>query len=497
MEVNKIQEELARLIELVDGWAGSHDVPGIERDLVLDKLKKLYEAIRFANFDEGDSSASASVAAQQSVAEVAPVSEISIDLDDLLAEPVRDSLPEPAAMPEALGESAGVSAAVPESAPSVKPVSASAVTEPMSEPMPVVAPASVPEPDPAPAVGTAPEPVPVSESVPAVQSVPVSEPAAVEVSLSAAAGFSRQDVSMEGRAGKAPGTGHDAAVRTGREGLAGSSAGQVVAPSSEADAESKQKVVVSDSLFDLDDLVIRHREKRRVIMSLYETDGPQEAAASKIPVGTGQKPGHAAAPQQRATAGKEQDDAAAPQPETLLEKMDEPKKSVTSQIPEPQSETSESDSVAAEISEQADNAADADASVAASQKTGVAETTSTKTDAPKYPFAAEPEPVLGEVLGGDVHTLADTIAAPKDMASEIVRKERITDLKQAIGINDKFLLLRDLFGGDTERYERTIDRLNEFDDLDDCIIYISENYDWNPSSDGVRFLMELLERKLS
>ena len=497
MEVNKIQEELARLIELVDGWAGSHDVPGIERDLVLDKLKKLYEAIRFANFDEGDSSASASVAAQQSVAEVAPVSEISIDLDDLLAEPVRDSLPEPAAMPEALGESAGVSAAVPESAPSVKPVSASAVTEPMSEPMPVVAPASVPEPDPAPAVGTAPEPVPVSESVPAVQSVPVSEPAAVEVSLSAAAGFSRQDVSMEGRAGKAPGTGRDAAARIGQEGLAGSSAGQVVAPSSEADAESKQKVVVSDSLFDLDDLVIRHREKRRVIMSLYETDGPQEAAASKIPVGTGQKPGHAAAPQQQATAGKEQDDAAAPQLETLLEKMDEPKKSVTSQMPEPQSETSESDSVAAEISEQADNAADADASVAASQKTGVAETTSTKTDAPKYPFAAEPEPVLGEVLGGDVHTLADTIAAPKDMASEIVRKERITDLKQAIGINDKFLLLRDLFGGDTERYERTIDRLNEFDDLDDCIIYISENYDWNPSSDGVRFLIELLERKLS
>lgn len=497
MEVNKIQEELARLIELVDGWAGSHDVPGIERDLVLDKLKKLYEAIRFANFDEGDSSASASVAAQQSVAEVAPVSEISIDLDDLLAEPVRDSLPEPAAMPEALDAPVGESAAVPEPASSEKPVSVSAVTEPMSEPMPVVAPASVPEPDPAPAVGTAPEPVPVSESVPAVQSVPVSEPAAVEVSLSAAAGFSRQDVSMEGRAGKAPGTGRDAAARIGQEGLAGSSAGQVVAPSSEADTESKQKVVVSDSLFDLDDLVIRHREKRRVIMSLYETDGPQEAAASKIPVGIGQKPGHAAAPQQRATAGKEQDDAVAPQPETLLDKMDEPKKSVTSQMPEPQSETSESDSVAAEISEQADNAADADASVAASQKTVVAETTSAKTDAPKYPFAAEPEPVLGEVLGGDVHTLADTIAAPKDMASEIVRKERITDLKQAIGINDKFLLLRDLFGGDTERYERTIDRLNEFDDLDDCIIYISENYDWNPSSDGVRFLMELLERKLS
>lgn len=278
------------------------------------QAQKLYEAIRFANFDEGDSSASASVAAQQSVAEVAPVSEISIDLDDLLAEPVRDFLPESAAMPEALDAPVGESAAVPESAPSVKPVSASAVTEPEPEPVLVVASAPVAEPDPVLADESAPESVPVSESAPAAESI------AVAVAVSVTSGLSRQDASMEGQSDKASGTGHDAAVRTGREGLAGSSAGQVVAPSSEADAESKQKVVVSDSLFDLDDLVIRHREKRRVIMSLYETDGPQEAAASKIPVGTGQKPGHAAAPQQQATAGKEQDDAAAPQPETLLEK---------------------------------------------------------------------------------------------------------------------------------------------------------------------------------
>ena len=133
----------------------------------------------------------ASVAAQQSVAEVAPVSEISIDLDDLLAEPVRDSLPEPAAMPEALGESAGVSAAVPESAPSVKPVSASAVTEPEPEPVLVVASAPVAEPDPVLADESAPESVPVSESAPAAESI------AVAVAVSVTSGLSRQDASME------------------------------------------------------------------------------------------------------------------------------------------------------------------------------------------------------------------------------------------------------------------------------------------------------------
>lgn len=116
-------------------------------------------------------------------------------------------------MPEALGESAGVSAAVPESAPSVKPVSASAVTEPEPEPVLVVASAPVAEPDPVLADESAPESVPVSESAPAAESI------AVAVAVSVTSGLSRQDASMEGQSDKASGTGHDAAVRTGREGL--------------------------------------------------------------------------------------------------------------------------------------------------------------------------------------------------------------------------------------------------------------------------------------
>ena len=105
-------------------------------------------------------------------------------------------------------------------------------------------------------------------------------------------------------------------------------------------------------------------------------------------------------------------------------------------------------------------------------------------------------PLKGVALGTGVTSVIQSSSATTVMVIGFVNSGMMK-LKQAIGINDKFLLLRDLFGGDTERYERTIDRLNEFDDLDDCIIYISENYDWNPSSDGVRFLMELLERKLS
>lgn len=52
------------------------------------------------------------------------------------------------------------------------------------------------------------------------------------------------------------------------------------------------------------------------------------------------------------------------------------------------------------------------------------------------------------MINHDKQTLADTIVPPRDMASELRRSEPVTDLRRAIGINDKFLMIRDLFDGD-------------------------------------------------
>ncbi len=81
------------------------------------------------------------------------------------------------------------------------------------------------------------------------------------------------------------------------------------------------------------------------------------------------------------------------------------------------------------------------------------------------------------------------------MAWNCAAASYVTDLRRAIGINDKFLMIRDLFGGDAAAYEAAIGTLNGFDDFDECMIYIAENYAWNANSDGAKFLMELLERR--
>lgn len=69
-------------------------------------------------------------------------------------------------------------------------------------------------------------------------------------------------------------------------------------------------------------------------------------------------------------------------------------------------------------------------------------------------------------------------------------------LRQSIGINDKFILLRDLFAGDNDYYESSITKLDEFDNLDEAMLYIYDNFRWSPNSEGARLLMELLARKL-
>lgn len=119
------------------------------------------------------------------------------------------------------------------------------------------------------------------------------------------------------------------------------------------------------------------------------------------------------------------------------------------------------------------------------------------TPAPAPAPVAQPtaEPArLGDVLGGKTTTLAEKMA---DDSAPTAAFNRITDLRKAIGLNDKFLMIRDLFDGDAARYEDTITTLNEFDDLDECMIYIVENFVWNPDSEGAKLLVSLIERKLA
>lgn len=88
------------------------------------------------------------------------------------------------------------------------------------------------------------------------------------------------------------------------------------------------------------------------------------------------------------------------------------------------------------------------------------------------------------------------IAYEDEFQYEDEAPEAPVSLRSTIGVNDKYLLMRDLFNGNSEYYDRVITKLDSFDSLDEAMIYIHDTYHWNPQSEGARLLVELLARKL-
>ena len=120
-------------------------------------------------------------------------------------------------------------------------------------------------------------------------------------------------------------------------------------------------------------------------------------------------------------------------------------------------------------------------------------------EAPVVIDFAQEEPqvvVLGDVLGGEQTTVADAIAvsAGPDVATVVAAGE--VSLMKAVSLNDKMLLVRELFGGDSRLYEQSMEVLDSYESLDEAMLFIYDNFDWNPNSEGAKLLVDLLMRKL-
>lgn len=83
-----------------------------------------------------------------------------------------------------------------------------------------------------------------------------------------------------------------------------------------------------------------------------------------------------------------------------------------------------------------------------------------------------------------------------DMQSKLQNKP-ITDLVKAININDKFLFIKELFGGDADLYNQTIKHLNQAADLNEAIIYIHENFEWDADNETAMAFIDLVRRKFT
>jgi hypothetical protein len=80
--------------------------------------------------------------------------------------------------------------------------------------------------------------------------------------------------------------------------------------------------------------------------------------------------------------------------------------------------------------------------------------------------------------------------------SEKLKSKPILDIGTAIGVNDKFIFIKELFNNDPDIYKNTIEVLNNATNFNEAYNYLIGNYDWDMDSPLVQILLDLIRRKL-
>ena len=89
--------------------------------------------------------------------------------------------------------------------------------------------------------------------------------------------------------------------------------------------------------------------------------------------------------------------------------------------------------------------------------------------------------------------------SPQTSLADKFGQQPISDLTKEIGINEKYLITESLFSGDSQACSTAIKDLNEFQNMDQASDFLkntlSKKYNWNPKSNQVKRLINLVERR--
>lgn len=98
-------------------------------------------------------------------------------------------------------------------------------------------------------------------------------------------------------------------------------------------------------------------------------------------------------------------------------------------------------------------------------------------------------------------SLNDKLKQGKTELLEILKEAPVKDLRKAIGINDRFLFISDLFRGDEAMYERSIKTINSFNIYPEAEYWINRELKvkigWDNENKTVQHFDQLVKRRFS
>ena len=110
----------------------------------------------------------------------------------------------------------------------------------------------------------------------------------------------------------------------------------------------------------------------------------------------------------------------------------------------------------------------------------------------------EPEPETQEVKILSKQSISEPSVNDK-LAATVVHEPKVkglpvTNLMNAIGINDRFLYIRELFANESANFEKTVEHLDRLNSFLEAIDFLEKNFRWTKNEASLKF-MELLKRR--
>jgi cell division protein ZapA (FtsZ GTPase activity inhibitor) len=106
-----------------------------------------------------------------------------------------------------------------------------------------------------------------------------------------------------------------------------------------------------------------------------------------------------------------------------------------------------------------------------------------------------------ELIADKKESLNDRLKEERSEVAHRLKETPIKDLRKGVGINDRFVFVRELFRGDDAMYERSIKTINGFNIYSEAEYWIARELKhklgWDDSNETVRHFYQLVRRRFS
>ncbi|HZK92699.1 MAG TPA: hypothetical protein VFC67_00725 [Prolixibacteraceae bacterium] len=115
------------------------------------------------------------------------------------------------------------------------------------------------------------------------------------------------------------------------------------------------------------------------------------------------------------------------------------------------------------------------------------------------------EEILADEFKEVKKTLNETLGESHQMVNDILSSEKdeteykiipINSIWDGIGINDRFLFIRELFANSSAKFENTVAALDSLATIQDAVSYLKMNFKWNKTEASQKFLV-LVKRRFT